>query len=200
MYNFGASNDPLVSNDLSSWFSKVFSGFRRSWQALLIYQLIGLVPSVVVSVTVLSQFKVTTGANGQPTFGDGNTVGGGFFVGILAFIALSVVISGVTTVASSYVIAHDAAASGTESGGRADWKMGIRFGLSKLGRSIAWSLAAGLLIGVGTLLCVLPGIYVGVVMFSSLTGVIAFERGTVVGRCFEQIGRASCRERVLMPV
>jgi hypothetical protein len=155
---------------------------RRSWKSLLIYRLIALVPSILIAIA-LSGF---TNQIAQPSRNVRLTIGGGALVLTLVSYLSSIVIYAVSTAASAHVLAHDAAAASQGSMARVTWQQGLRFGFSRLLPMIGWSIATGLLVIVGSLFCLLPGIYLGVVFFGTLTGVVAFERpSSVVSRCFE---------------
>lgn len=183
-YYYGGvgADDPLVSTDLSSWFSKVFAGMRRSWKSLLIYRLIALVPSILVAIALRGVTKQIA----QPSRNVRFTIGGGALVLTMVSYLSSIVIYAVSTAASAHVLAHDALSESQGSSARVDWQQGLRFGFSRVLPMIGWSLATGLLVGVGFLFCLVPGIYLGVIFFGTLTGVVAFERpSSVVSRCFE---------------
>jgi hypothetical protein len=155
---------------------------KRSWKSLLIYRLIALVPSIVIAIALsgfTNQFAKTS-SNVRLT------IGGGALVLTLVSYLSSIVIYAVSTAASAHVLAHDAAAESQGSAARVSWQDGLRFGVSRLWPMIGWSIVTGLLTIVGSILCLLPGIYLGVVFFGTLTGVVAFERpSSVVSRCFE---------------
>jgi hypothetical protein len=57
-------------------------------------------------------------------------------------------------------------------------------GLRRIHAMIGWGLLAGLLAGVGLLLCIVPGIYVAFVMIT-LPAIVLLERGKGIGRAFE---------------
>jgi hypothetical protein len=57
-------------------------------------------------------------------------------------------------------------------------------GLRRVHAMIGWGVLAGLLIAVGVVLCVLPGIYVALVM-ATLPAIVLLERGKGIGRAFE---------------
>jgi hypothetical protein len=155
---------------------------RRSWKSLLIYRLIALVPSILIAIA-LSSF---TSQLAQPSRNVRLTIGGGALVLSLVSYLSSIVIYAVSTAASAHVLAHDAAAESQGSSARVSWQQGLRFGISRVLPMIGWSIATGLLVIVGCIFCVLPGIYLGVIFFGTLTGVIAFERpSSVLSRCFE---------------
>jgi hypothetical protein len=181
-YGGDGADDPLVSTDLSSWFSKVFAGMRRSWKSLLIYRLIAVVPSILIAIAL----RGFTNQFAQTSRNIRFTIGGGALVLTLVSYLSSIVIYAVATAASAHVLAHDALSESQGSSARVDWQQGLRFGFSRVLPMIGWSLATGLLVGVGFLFCLVPGIYLGVVFFATLTGVVAFERpASVLSRCFE---------------
>jgi hypothetical protein len=171
-----------VSTDLSSWFSKVFAGMRRSWKSLLVYQLIALVPSMLIGIALRDFNNQFASKSPNGPF----TLGRGLLVLTLVSSLTSIVIYAVFTAASAHVLALDAVAERQGSASRVRWQDGLRFGLSRVLPMLGWSIATGLLVIVGYVFCLLPGIYFAVVFYGTLTGVVAFERpSSVVNRCFE---------------
>jgi hypothetical protein len=174
-------DDPLVSVDFSSWFSKVFAGMRRSWKSLLIFQLLVLVTSSILALALRaanSQF-VQTSSNGR------KSIRGVVVVALVSYVC-AFAIRAVPEVASAHVIAHDAASHTQGDSSRTGWRQGLRFGFSRSVPMIGWSIATSLLTIVGSVFCLLPGIYLAVAFWGTLTGVVAFERPpSVVGRCLE---------------
>jgi hypothetical protein len=85
------------------------------------------------------------------------------------------------------LITRDAAAEQIGTTTRAQWGDGLRFAMSRIWPMLGWGLVTGLLTAVGFVLCIAPGIWLGVVFFSGVTGVIAFERGHAFERSFALI-------------
>jgi hypothetical protein len=188
---FGApANDPIVPTDFGSWFSKVFAAFGRSWKSLLILHALALVPTVVVSavqqVLLRNQFNDGTFTSGTRLTFFGAATGVTLLLALVAGI-LSLILRAAASVATAHIITRDAVAEAAGDPTRVDWKDGLRFARGRIGAMIGWSLLTGLLTVLGFIACIGPGIWLGVVFFSSLTGVIAFERGKPFERCFALI-------------
>jgi hypothetical protein len=190
-YEVEGPDDPLVSTDLSSWFSKVFAGMRRSWKSLLIYRLMALVPTVLLRIAIKPVVRPSTGL--RSLFGQSPSA-----LAILSSLT-GVVVYVVSTTASAHVLAHDAVSEGEGSSSRTGWWQGLRFGFLRFWPMLGWSVASCLSIYLGMLFCVLPGIYLEVIFRATFAGVVAFERpSSVIRRCFalmkghwwEMFGRA----------
>ena len=181
---YGDPNDPLVSHDFSSWFSKVFAAFKRSWKSLLIIQLIASIPSVILVLSLGSlrtSFLTTTSQTVVPTFNVASLVFS--LLGVL----LTLVLSSVAAGASAHVVAHDAQRQLLGDQNRTTWQDGVRYGLSRFWPMLGYSIVIGTLTMLGFFLCILPGVYAAVVFYSTANAVIAFERGDVINRCFALI-------------
>jgi hypothetical protein len=179
-YEVEGPDDPLVSTDLSSWFSKVFAGMRRSWKSLLIYRLMALVPTVLLRIAIKPVVRPSTGL--RSVLGQSPSALG------LASGLMGVVVYVVSTTASAHVLAHDVVSDSEGSSSRTSWWQGLRFGFSRFWPTLGWSAAASLAIYLGLLFCVLPGIYVDVIFHATFAGVVAFERpSSIIRRCFALI-------------
>jgi len=98
---------------------------------------------------------------------------GGLVVGFLVLIVAATFAVG----ASVFVVVRNA------NGESATIGEALQFAAGRALPLIGWSLLTGLLIGLGAVLLVLPGIYLAVVLLSTLYGVVLIERGGI-GRCF----------------
>lgn len=179
-YAVEGPDDPLVSTDLPSWFSKVFAGMRRSWKSLLIYRLMALVPTVLLGIAIKPVVRPSKGL--RSLLGRSPSALG------LVSALMGLVIYVISTGAAAHVLARDAVSESEGSSSRTGWWQGLRFGFSRFWSMFGWSVAAGLAIYLGLLFCVLPGIYVDVIFHATFAGVVAFERPlSVIRRCFELI-------------
>lgn len=167
-----AAADPLVATSFSDWWAKVIGVLTRSWQPLLIIQLATVVPGMLIAAVVTAaagtdSTAVTTGAA---------IIGliGGLILFVVALLAQG---------ASVYVVGKQA--SGQEVGPGAALSFAAGRALPLLG----WGLLAGLLVMVGLIALVIPGLYLLVVFAGSLTGVIMFERAGI-GRTFALVNPA----------
>jgi hypothetical protein len=184
------ANDPIVPTDFGSWFGKVFAAFGRSWKSLLPLHALALVPALILGIAqqILLRNQLNDGvtSSGRTINVFGAATGTALLLGLLALIA-SVVLRAAASVGTAHIITRDAAAEATGDTTRASWGDGLRFASSRLGAMIGWSLLTGLLTGLGFIACIGPGVWLGVVFFSSLTGVVAFERGKPFERSFALI-------------
>jgi hypothetical protein len=177
--------DPLVpppGGGFDAWFSRLTATLRRSWRSLLV--VLGLthaLPSVafgVIALVYLGTFtsiyslNQPTGAQDEP-----GAIFGGFLV--LA-IVLGVVISLVQSLgyaAATWIVAREAA------GEPAPLGAAMRYGLGRMVGLWGWTLAYGIIVGVGFCLCILPGVYFGLAL--ALFGpVYVFERENPFGRAW----------------
>jgi hypothetical protein len=167
-----ASADPLVATSFSDWWSKVIGVLSRSWQPLLIIQLATVVPGMLVAAIV-------TAAAGT----DSTVVSvAGMIVGVIGSLILFVVAL-LAQGASVYVVGKQA--SGQEVGAGP----ALTFAAGRALPLLGWGLLAGILVTLGFLVLVLPGIYLLVVFGATLTGVIMFEREGL-GRTFALVNPA----------
>src|SRR4051794_20949680 len=167
-----AATDPLVATSFSDWWSKVIGVLSRSWQPLLIIQLATVVPGMLVAAVV-------TAAAGT----DSTVVSvAGMIVGVIGSLILFVVAL-LAQGASVYVVGKQA--SGQEVGAGP----ALTFAAGRALPLLGWGLLAGILVTLGFLVLVLPGIYLLVVFGATLTGVIMFEREGL-GRTFALVNPA----------
>jgi hypothetical protein len=167
-----AAADPLVATSFSDWWSKIIGVLSRSWQPLLIIQLATVVPGMLVAAVV-------TAAAGN----DSTVVSvAGMIVGVIGSLILFVVAL-LAQGASVYVVGKQA--SGQEVGAGP----ALTFAAGRALPLLGWGLLAGILVTLGFLVLVLPGIYLLVVFGATLTGVIMFEREGL-GRTFALVNPA----------
>ena len=167
-----AQGDPLIATSFSDWWSKVIGVLTRSWQPLLIIQIATVVPGMIVAAIVAgaAASQSTAVSIGGALLG----LVGGLIVFVVALLAQA---------ASVYVVGKQA--SGEEVGAGPALSFAAGRALPLLG----WGILAAILIGVGFILLVIPGIYLIVVFAASLTGVIMFERAGI-GRTFSLVNPA----------
>ena len=144
----------------------------RSWQPLLVIQIATVVPGMIVAAIVAgaAASQSTAVSIGGALLG----LVGGLIVFVVALLAQA---------ASVYVVGKQA--SGEEVGAGPALSFAAGRALPLLG----WGILAAILIGVGFILLVIPGIYLMVVFAASLTGVIMFERAGI-GRTFSLVNPA----------
>ncbi|MGQ0575660.1 MAG: hypothetical protein ACT4RN_15875 [Pseudonocardia sp.] len=165
-------NDPLVPADLGGWFQRIIATVQRSLVPLLILH--GAVAVVSILTTLLfgpgmSNLTPDDFASGQ----FGAEVGGLALVGAL----IAGLVSLVAAIAAVHVVVTQAG------GGPGDVGRALAFAPSRLLPLIGWGILAGLMIAIGLVLIILPGVYLIFVFAATLTGVVVVERGGI-GRCF----------------
>jgi hypothetical protein len=164
--------DALVATSFSDWWSKVLGVLARSWQPLLLIQLATVVPGMVIGALVLAG-----AASGSRTL----SIGAGLLglVGVLIVFVVALLAQG----ASIYVVGKQA--DGEEIGAGP----ALRFAAGRALPLLGWGILAAIMVGLGFLLLLLPGIYLLVVFGATLTGVIMFEREGI-GRTFALVNPA----------
>ena len=167
-----ALGDPLVAVSFSDWWSKVVAVLARSWRALLVIQLATVVPGMIIGALVTAAGR-----------SDSTVVS---VAGALLGLAGAVVVFVVTLLAqgvSVYVVAKQASDAPVGAGPALTFAAGRALPL------LGWGIVAGLLVMVGFVLLVLPGLYLVVVFAAALSGVIMFERAGI-GRTFRLVNPA----------
>ncbi len=161
-----------MATSFSDWWVKVIGVLTRSWQPLLFIQLATVVPGMIIAAIV-------TAAAGT----DSTVVSvGAAIVGVLGAIILFVVAL-LAQGASVYVVGKQA--SGQEVGAGP----ALTFAAGRALPLLGWGLLAGLLVMLGLIVLIIPGLYLIVVFAASLTGVIMFERAGI-GRTFALVNPA----------
>jgi len=165
--------DPLVATSFSDWWSKVIGVLSRSWQPLLIIQLATVVPGMVVGALVTA----LAGSGSAVISLAGAVVG---LIGVLIVFVVALLAQG----ASIYVVGKQASGQEVVGAGPA-----LRFAAGRAMPLLGWGILAAILVGLGFILLVIPGIYLLVVFAATLTGVIMFERAGI-GRTFSLVNPA----------
>ena len=165
--------DPLVATSFSDWWSKVIGVLARSCKPLLVIQLATVVPGMILSALVLAA------AASQSTV---VTIGGAV-IGLLGALIVFVVAL-LAQGASVYVVGKQASGQEEVGAGAA-----LSFAAGRALPLLGWGILAALMIGLGFVLLVIPGIYLLVVFAAALTGVIMFERAGI-GRTFGLVNPA----------
>ncbi len=167
-----AAADPLVATSFSDWWAKVIGVLTRSWQPLLIIQLATVVPGMIIVAIVTA----AAGTDSTVASVSAAIVG---LVGALILFVVALLAQG----ASVYIVGKQA--SGQEVGAGP----ALTFAAGRALPLLGWGLLAGLLVALGLILLVIPGLYLIVVFAASLTGVIMFERAGI-GRTFALVNPA----------
>jgi len=173
-----AADDPLVPSSFSEWFSKVVGVVSRSWQPLVLIQLVAALPGLVLG-------GVAQGLAGDPgRLGTPEAAGlaTGLSIGALLAVLIAVVFGLFAQGASVFVAVRDAVGRPTKAGEALSFAAGRALPL------FGWGLLAALMLLVGFLLLVLPGLYLAIVFGAALTGVVVIERQGI-GRTFALVNR-----------
>lgn len=178
-------DDPLVPHDFSSWTARIVDAFVRSWRRIILLQLVLAVPVAVLGYVVArtSGITVDNGVVG----GLGNDTGtvtvshpGRLALTLVLFAVVVFVLGAVVQLASLWLIVAQAAGRPPDLGSAA------RFAVRRMLPLIGWNLLVTVMVAVGALLFIVPGVYLAVVLVPTVLGVVAFERRGV-GRCFELV-------------
>ncbi|MBW0105726.1 hypothetical protein [Pseudonocardia sp. KRD291] len=159
-------DDPLVATSFSQWFSKSFGVLGRSWKALLLIQVGAYAVPVVLGLLVALLAVVGTPPILLVVLG---------FIVLVVFVAALLIAQG----ASYYFVTQEAAGAPVPVGDA------VRFGASRALPLLGWGILAAILIFIGFILLVIPGIYLGVVL-SVVAAVVMYERDGI-GRCFSLV-------------
>jgi|GEM_PF-2669456 len=183
--------DPLVSPPgagLGGWYDRCVGVVRRGWRVLLPILLIThVLPAVVLLVLSLG---VDPGAHWEASFAQDPSGLPDGFLRDLAVLFLVSAAGGVLIMfvqclgwaGGSWVIARQAVGQPVGVG------TALRYGLRRAPGLWGWTLLAGVIVGVGLCLCVVPGIYLAFAL--SLAGpVYLFERRDPIGRAFGMFHR-----------
>ncbi|MCW0212859.1 MAG: hypothetical protein OJJ54_05840 [Pseudonocardia sp.] len=162
-------DDPLVATSFGDWWAKVLGVLARSWKALLIIQLATVVPALVVGALI------------SLLAGTGSNLGLIVFVGALSAVVV-IAVSLLAQGASVFMAVREATDRPTSASEALSFAAGRALPL------LGWGVLAGILVAIGFVLLVLPGLYLLTVFGAALTGVIMFERAGI-GRTFELVNR-----------
>lgn len=163
--------------DLSGWFERAVGIVRRSFGPLLVLQIPLTIISAVFAYVVnaaVSDLNRSVATNPRAVdLGAVGTLLGIEFVGLAVLLVVGAFTTGATVFLAIKHAYGDPVTPATA----------LRFAAGRALALIGWSLLVGLLIGVGTLLLIVPGIYLAIVFVASVSGVVVVERGGI-GRCF----------------
>lgn len=185
-------NDPLVNPPqagINGWFNRIGGMFKRSWKSMaVIFAITYLVPSVVLAVIVAGATfflaaRILASLPNQDAVAaksDLDILGIGVPLMILAVLVALVVII-VTQMAgyaaATYAVTREAC------GQRVGLGEALGYGFRRSLGLVGWQFLVGLLIVVGLIACILPGLYVYAA--TALFGPIyLFERRSPIGRSF----------------
>lgn len=161
--------DPLVPADFGGWVEKVVGIVRRSFAQLLMIQ-IGLTVVSAVGVAILDDIAVSR----DPTVAT-------FGLFILA-IAILLIFTAFAQVSSFFIATLDAADEPNSTGAT------FRFASDRVLPLMGWSVVSSIMMVIGFVLLVIPGIYLSIVFVATLIGVVTVERGNI-DRCFRLVNQ-----------
>ena len=168
---YAGPEDPLVSKDIGGWWNRSLHLLQKAWLPLLAVHLISVPLLEILSVWTQTAIKTDTD---QFTRDDLRT--------FLVRLGVVVVVGGLLNVVvslSSLRILVQAATGRPVSVGAA-----LLDGLRRTPAMIGWSIPAGLMILVGVVCCIVPGLYFGAV-FTVLPAIVLLERGNAIARSFQ---------------
>ncbi|MFC7279418.1 hypothetical protein ACFQS1_36100 [Paractinoplanes rhizophilus] len=173
---YAGPDDALVSPDFAGWWARSFRLLRLAWRPILLIQLIAVLPTAVL----LSWVNIASGDQirraGTSTLTLDELVD--LIVPFLAFIVVVGLLSVTVSLATQRVLVQTATARPASIGAA------LLDGLRRTPALIGWGILAGLMILVGLVFCILPGIYL-LAVFSILPVVVLLERGNAIGRVFQ---------------
>jgi hypothetical protein len=166
-------DDPLVGPDYASWWNRGTALLRRCWKPLLAVQLIAAVITAAIEA-VPTYEQVRVGLEQPGSEGAALSAGG---LG-LATLPFTVVVNAVAVLVSVHLLVTAA------TGGSPGLAAALRAARRRAGPLAGLSLLLGLAVVAGFFACVLPGLYLALVVLL-LPPVVAFERRDPVARIFE---------------
>jgi hypothetical protein len=173
------TDDPLVPASFAEWFSKIIGVVSRSWQPLVLIQLAAALPGLIIGGLIEGVMAPDPAAYSSP---EAAGLAAGASVGVLLAVLVSVVFALFAQGASVFVAVRDAVGRPAKAGEALSFAAGRALPL------FGWGLLAALMLVVGFLLLVLPGLYLAIVFGAAFTGVVVIERQGI-GRTFALVNR-----------
>jgi hypothetical protein len=167
------SSDPLVPANFGAWFEKVAEVTRRSFAPLLAIQVGAAIINTIFGISVFRPFGALDSGGSSP-----ESVLGLGLISVVVVLIVSVLTQG----ASIFVVIRDA------SGEPASMGAVLAFAVGRALPLLGWEIVAGILMLVGFVLFIIPGIYLVIVFAATLTGVVVVESKNI-GRCFALVRR-----------
>ncbi|MFG1990046.1 hypothetical protein ACGFJ7_08710 [Actinoplanes sp. NPDC048988] len=164
--------DPLVSGDYSGWWQRGIALVRTLWKPMALVQLTLNGPLLVLGG--LAAVPVTFNGLSDDGWIDDPAV----VLPVAIPIVLIAVLASLVVQLATVEIALQHVTGRPVSVGAA-----LLTGLRRLLAFIGWGIPAGLLIALGAIACLLPGLYVAAAMIT-LPVLVLVERGGIIGRAF----------------
>ncbi|GAA0532124.1 hypothetical protein GCM10010172_11100 [Paractinoplanes ferrugineus] len=176
---YAGPNDPLVSSDFSGWWNKSFRLLRAAWRPIAVLQIVSAIPQIVFLVLLdirTNDLVTTLNSNAEPTTAELRALFDPY-LGLLLPLLIALLVGLVSTLASLQLLIQQATGQPLSIG------TALRAAVRRAPALIGWCVPAMLMVGVGLLFCLLPGIYLAFV-FAVLSTVVLLERGNAIGRVF----------------
>jgi hypothetical protein len=170
---YPAPDDPLISPDFNGWWNRAMRLLSANWRPLVVIQLLWAIPLLIISIiaNVVPSENVRADSPGDLT---------ALLLITLPFTAVTFLLGFVATLATLHLLVQYVTGRPVSVGDA------LRAGLRRSGAMIGWGILGGLLIVVGFVLCILPGIYV-VLVFTILPAIVLLERGNAISRSFQLV-------------
>ena len=179
-YGFYAGpSDPLVSSDFAGWWSRSFRLAQAAWRPTALIQLMAVVPLFVISV--IAQIIIGARVEGLAVTNDLDSIDWQSFVGPVLGLGLGFLI--VLALSLLVQLAAVRILVQVVTGQPVSFAAALRDALLRSPALLGWSLLGGLLTLVGVVFCIVPGLYVAVVL-AIVPAVVLLERGNVISRAF----------------
>ncbi len=175
---YAGPDDPLVSPDYGGWWNRSIALLSACWRPMGIIQLIWALPLVLASVAtnLISMGGGETVTTTSDSFDAAEVIVPLLVVFVVAGVAI--LLSLVTQLATLQIVVQRATGQPFSVG------EALLTGLRRAPAMIGWGLLAGLAILVGLICCILPGIYV-ILVLTVLSAIVLLERGNAVSRSFQ---------------
>jgi hypothetical protein len=174
---YAGPDDPLVSANFGGWWSRSLALLTACWRPMAMIQLIWALP-LVLSATAANLLTVggETVTTTSTDFDAGEVLLPLLVIFAVALVAI--LLSLVTQLATIQVLVQRATGQPFSIG------EALMTGLRRAPAMLGWGFLAGLTILVGLVFCILPGIYL-ILVLSVLPVIILLERGNGIGRAFQ---------------
>lgn len=183
--------DPLVPADFGGWFRRVVAAIKQNFVTLAGLQLITALATIVMGIATagpakafLDQseaLKASTATGARPDWPHYFTAAVGYTWAGAADWLITTGATAFVLTASLFIVLRRA------DGHLATAAESARFASKRAWPFACWLALAGILVALGSIFLIIPGLWLAVVLFSSLPGIAVIERRGV-GRCFDLIG------------
>jgi hypothetical protein len=182
--------DPLVPADFGGWFRRVVAAIKQNFVTLAGLQLITALATIVMGIATAGSakafldqseaLKASTSAGTRPDWPHYFTAAVGYTGAGTAEWLVTTATTAFVLTASLFIVFRRA------EGHPATAEQSIRFASKRAWPLACWLALAGILVAIGSIFLIIPGLWLAVVLFSSLPGIAVIERQGI-GRCFDLI-------------